>query len=136
VRGSGRDIGEGSEADNFQYAYKTLNGDGEITARVASMIVDSREPKAGIMFRESLDKHSPSVSLLLSSRDGVRLYSRATAAGSTSKTDVTKARAPYWLRLTRSGNTFTGYASEDGNTWTQVGSPVTIALPRTLHVGL
>jgi hypothetical protein len=136
VRGSGRDIGEGREPDNFQYAYKTLNGDGEITARVASMIVDSREPKAGIMFRGSLDKQSPSVSLLLSSRDGVRLYSRESAAGTTARTEVTNARAPHWLRLVRSGNTFTGHTSEDGNAWTQVGSPVTVALTQTVQVGL
>jgi hypothetical protein len=29
---------------------------------------------------------------------------------------------PHWVRLVRSGNTFTGFASPDGSTWTQVGS--------------
>ncbi len=33
-----------------------------------------------------------------------------------------------WLRLKRSGNTFTGYASYDGQTWTQLGSD-TISMP-------
>jgi len=30
--------------------------------------------------------------------------------------------APYWVRLVRSGTTYTGYRSADGVSWTQVGS--------------
>src|SRR5262249_39397877 len=30
--------------------------------------------------------------------------------------------APYWVRLVRSGSTFTGYSSADGVTWMQVGT--------------
>jgi len=30
--------------------------------------------------------------------------------------------AAYWVRLVRSGNTFTGFASADGVSWTQVGA--------------
>ncbi|HEY8902858.1 MAG TPA: family 43 glycosylhydrolase, partial [Chthoniobacterales bacterium] len=41
-----------------------------------------------------------------------------------------------WLRITRSGNVFTAYTSPDGSTWTQVGSPVTLALPLAIQVGM
>ena len=37
--------------------------------------------------------------------------------------------APRWLKLTRTGNTVTGYESADGADWQQVGT-VTVALPR------
>ena len=31
--------------------------------------------------------------------------------------------APYWVRIDRTGNTFTGSISPDGETWTQIGDP-------------
>jgi hypothetical protein len=34
----------------------------------------------------------------------------------------TGVSAPYWVKLVRSGNTFTGYSSANGSTWTQVGA--------------
>ena len=45
--------------------------------------------------------------------------------------------APHWLRLTRSGNTFTCHRSTDGITWFQLGPPETIAdAPATMHAGM
>src|SRR5262249_41386329 len=43
--------------------------------------------------------------------------------------------APRWLKLTRSGNTITGYESNDGTTWREDGT-VTVVLPRTAQVGM
>jgi hypothetical protein len=43
---------------------------------------------------------------------------------------------PYtWLRLRRSADVFTGFASLDGQTWVQLGS-ATITLPSLLYFGL
>ena len=46
------------------------------------------------------------------------------------------AAAPRWLRLTRSGDTLTGYDSADGTHWTQVGTAHLAGLPATVHAGL
>jgi predicted phage tail protein len=43
--------------------------------------------------------------------------------------------APYWVRLVRNGNTFTGYRSPNGTTWTQQGT-TTISMGSTVYVGL
>jgi hypothetical protein len=43
------------------------------------------------------------------------------------------AGIPVWLRITRAGNTLTGYRSANGVNWTQV-SQVAIALPVGLLV--
>src|SRR5438128_10301782 len=51
-------------------------------------------------------------------------------------TGLPQCRASYWLKLVRSGSTFSGYASPDGNTWTQVGSAQTISMAQTVYVGL
>jgi ABC-type transport system involved in multi-copper enzyme maturation permease subunit len=43
---------------------------------------------------------------------------------------------PRWLRLTRSGDTITGYDSVDGTHWTKVGTVTLTGLPPTVQVGL
>jgi ABC-type transport system involved in multi-copper enzyme maturation permease subunit len=46
------------------------------------------------------------------------------------------AASPKWLRLSRSGNTLTGYESADGQHWTTVGSVHLAGLPATVQAGL
>jgi len=139
VRGSGRDIAErGEPIDNFQYAYRALEGDGAITARLTEMEVRSREPKVGVMLRENTENGAKNVALLFNPRMGLRLSSRtAPDGGSTWNAAVDEVTtAPCWLRITRRGNTFTGFRSEDGQTWTQVGEPVTVQMEPTILAGL
>ncbi len=139
VRGSGRDIAEGSEPlDNFQFAYQSLSGDGEIKARIATADVKSREPKIGLMVRESTAAGAKNVALLLLPRTGmIRLTERpADDAGSRSKAVVPGHHAPCWVKLTRRGNSFTSAVSNDGNTWLSVGDPVTVGMKSTVLVGL
>ncbi|MHC4206501.1 MAG: hypothetical protein ACYSTT_17755, partial [Planctomycetota bacterium] len=51
--GSGSDIW--GNADEFQYAYKTLTGVGSIVARVQSVENTNNWAKAGVMIRETLE---------------------------------------------------------------------------------
>jgi len=44
--------------------------------------------------------------------------------------------SPRWLRLTRSGDTITGYDSADGVRWSAVGAATLTGLPATVQVGL
>jgi ABC-type transport system involved in multi-copper enzyme maturation permease subunit len=46
------------------------------------------------------------------------------------------AAHPRWLRLTRSGDTITGYDSADGTRWTHVGTVQLTGLPSTVQVGM
>lgn len=45
-------------------------------------------------------------------------------------------KAPYWLRLTRSGNLYVGAISADGSVWQEVGSIDLPNLPVLLYGGL
>jgi hypothetical protein len=45
------------------------------------------------------------------------------------------AKPPHWLKLTRSGDIFSGYVSADGTNWISAGS-VTNALNKILSAGL
>src|SRR5260370_4767768 len=46
------------------------------------------------------------------------------------------AASPRWLRLTRSGDTITGYDSADGRHWTKVGIAHLTGLPTVAQAGL
>ncbi len=133
VDGGGADIWE--TADEFHYVYQTLNGDGTITARVSSLENTNAWAKAGVMIRETLNAGSKHAFMAITPGNGLAFQRRTTTGGTSSHTSGGTASAPYWVRLTRSGNTFTGYASSDGTTWTQVGS-ATISMSSSVIVGL
>jgi fibronectin type 3 domain-containing protein len=131
---SGNDL-TGS-ADAFRFTYQPLVGDGEIVARVASVEDTDTLAKAGVTIRASLATNAPHVSIFATRGSGIDRLSRATAGAATTTVDGPTNNAPYWVKLTRAGNTFTAYASPDGNTWTPVGSPVTVNMSGTAYIGL
>ncbi|HTD68775.1 MAG TPA: hypothetical protein VK846_19815, partial [Candidatus Limnocylindria bacterium] len=60
---------------------------------------------------------------------------RTSTGGSTSDKSGGSGNAPYWVRLVRSGNTFTAYKSTNGTSWTSVGS-YTISMGANIYIGL
>ena len=138
VKGSGRDIGEGGQRlDNFQYAFQEIEGDVEIKAKIATMEIKTREPKAGIMLRESLTNNARHVSVLLGGMPGgIRLFSRKETGGASSSSKANTLKAPYWVKLVRSNNTFTGSMSVDGQNWTQTGTELKLDMPAKIFAGL
>jgi regulation of enolase protein 1 (concanavalin A-like superfamily) len=131
---SGADIWGSS--DTIQYAYQTLQGDGTIIARVASMGGSDGWAKTGVMIRESLAENSKEVAMLASWTGGLQMTWRNSTGGVTSGYYPTPAAfAPVWVKLVRSGNTFTGYKSTDGTAWTQWFA-TTVSMNPTVYVGL
>ncbi len=94
------------------------------------------DPKAGVMMRETLTENSRNTSVLLSSSTGVNLVWRDVAGRRGASSSRNQINVPYWVKLIRSANIFTGYMSGDGNTWTQVGSPVKIYMTDKIYIGL
>ncbi len=131
---SGADIFGAS--DNFHYAYRSWTGDGALTARISGVTAADPWTKVGIMFRESLTANAPNILLAVTPSNGCTVQYRSSAGGATSWSAVSGVAAPQWLRLVRAGNVFTSYRSADGATWTQVGSPITLALPSAAYLGL
>jgi len=136
VRASGADIW--NTQDEFRFAYKSLTGDGEITARVDSLSAPDGWSKAGVMIRETLGSQSRFSLTLVSLSYGVDFESRTAAGGTVGPAGVYDkvSRAPYWVRVRRIGNTFTGYVSPDGKTWRQEGQSVTMTMGATVYAGL
>lgn len=133
IQGSGTDIWGLSDA--FQYVYQPWTGDGEIVAQVNSVQNTDPWAKAGVMFRSDLTANSAHAMMIISSASGAAMQYRTTTGGTSSNTSGPNVKAPYWVRLVRAGNVFTGYVSTDGSTWTQVGS-TTISMGSQIYVGL
>lgn len=133
VKGAGADVW--GTADAFHYAFQPLSGDGTIIARVASVQNTSSWAKAGVMIRASTNPGSPHAFILVSPGKGVNFQRRKASGGVSISTAGSTAQAPRWLKLTRSGNTFTAFESADGSAWTQVGTD-TFTMPSNALVGL
>ncbi|HVZ23933.1 MAG TPA: phospholipase D-like domain-containing protein, partial [Vicinamibacterales bacterium] len=133
VSGSGADIW--GSADAFQFAYESMSGDGSITARVATETNTNAWTKAGVMMRDSLSADSAQASMFVTPGKGLAFQRRTATGGQSTNTSGGGGTAPMWVRMVRSGDTFSAYVSGDGSSWSLVGSD-TIAMGSTIYVGL
>jgi RHS repeat-associated protein len=129
----------GGSVDSFHFIYQQLPGDGSIVARVA-YLAGVGFPQIGVMIRETLGSGSANAFLFYQPNQAF-MYSRASAgAGTTQQTaflaGLLNGNYPYWVKLTRSGNTFSGYISMDGVYWTQIGTSLSITMAQNVYVGL
>ncbi|WP_214323872.1 DUF1349 domain-containing protein [Nonomuraea sediminis] len=134
--------------DRYYFVHQPLKGNGSITARVSDMTGQMRLPdavpgvrnvmkgvvpwaKAGLLIRQSLTRGTPYAAVMLTGDHGVRMQYNFTH-------DVPGGphNGPQWLRLTRSGDTITGYESDDGRTWAEISAVKLAGLPETVEIGL
>lgn len=148
--------GPGGEAvqDRFSFLHRTLDGDGSLTVRVTSMagaqVRPGQDPaapaqpapapvqpwaKAGLIVKENTKQGSAYAAIMVTGGHGVRMQYNYTG-DKAGPTGSVSAGSPRWLRLTRTGDTLTGYASADGTSWTTVGSVRLAGLPATVQAGL
>jgi ABC-type transport system involved in multi-copper enzyme maturation permease subunit len=141
-------------ADSYYFVDQSLPGNGIITARVTSLAgVTSTQPvnvapslantrpglapwaKAGILLTPSTKQGSAYAAVMATGSQGVRWQYDYThdSAGLPGSTSVA---SPRWLRLTRTGDTVTGYDSTNGTSWTEIGTTHLTELPSTVAVGL
>ena len=124
----------GGTADEFQIVYRSMTGDGRLTARVASLVGNDAGAQAGVVFRETLDPGSVEATMDITKSNGWEFLDRQVTNGVTTSLQGAGPVAPYWVRLTRVGNLVTGERSVDGVTW--VGSTKTITMTPTIYIGL
>ncbi len=134
--------------DSFYFLHRPLAEDGTMTVRVASFTGtipgkprsrdDDPAPrpglagwaKAGLMVKDGTGSGSAYAAVLVTGAHGIRMqYNYTHDVGGPAGTTG-------WLRLTRSGDTITGYASADGTQWTELGTARLKGLPATAQVGM
>lgn len=125
-------------SDKFRFVYKSFTGDGSLIVKVTTQDAVNASNKAGIMFRESLSGGASYALLALTSGNGALLQSQTLLGLSVSSTSTGAGviKAPYYLRLVRSGSTFTGAVSADSITWTTIGSKSVSMTASTIYVGM
>ena len=133
INGGGA-ISTTSTSDSFQFASQTMDGDGEIIARLVSF--QGASTRAGIMLRESTAAGSRHVMVGVLNGGAGSLVKRTATAGNASVASFTTAG--YWLRLVRKGDVVTAYTSANGSAWTAVsgGATTLTTLPANVLVGL
>ena len=134
VNGGGADIWSGD--DQFNYVYQSFSGDGSVIAEVAGQTNTDPYAKSGVMIKQSTTAGSPYAFIGITPGNGVVFqygYNVSVSGGPYSSGNI-------WVRLDRQGNTITGYRSNDGFNWTEVGQanvpmtdPITVGLAVTAH---
>jgi len=134
VTAIGNDFGGYSDQGNFSYQIYSSNFD--VCVRVADLGLSDIFAKAGLMARETFSVNSRFAATLATPAMNGCFFEWRDPAGSTANTSGSfPANYPNtWLRLQRVGNTFTGYAGYDGQTWTQLGSD-TISMSNQVYLG-
>ncbi|MGE5293634.1 MAG: LamG-like jellyroll fold domain-containing protein [Solirubrobacterales bacterium] len=140
MNGIGEDIW--NAADQFRFVYKTLTGNGSMVARVSSISNSNAWAKGGVMIRQSVEVGSVHAFTAItpggSSGGNGASFQRRMTAGSASANDdsATLVSAPYWVKIQRTGDSFSSYISPDGVTWTQLGATQTIPMNGPVLIGL
>jgi hypothetical protein len=138
IEGSGKASGHAyfNEDDELHFVYQKLSGNMEIIARIRSQTYTHEWGKAGVMIREALDNKSKYASVAVTLMASPVLYRRV-ETGERSNLHGWLLRTDYnWLKLTRIGNTFTGYKSKDGVNWVELEEKEDISMTDEVCVGL
>lgn len=141
-------------ADSYEYYARSLTGDGTLTVRISSLTgliytgPSNRPPslsqtqpglaawtKAGILITPSARQGSAYAAVMATGSHGLRFqydysHDRPGLAGAVA------GGSPRWLRLTRAGDTITGYDSANGSDWQKIATARLSGLPATVNVGL
>jgi hypothetical protein len=134
LRGSGENMW--GAADAFQFAWKKMSGDVEITADVQfASLTGNQHKKAVLIFRQSLDADSVYVDVALHASGLTSLQFRDEKGAGTREIQ-TNMSAPARLRLTHHGNY--GYVSlaQSGGEINYSGASIRIPLQGDFYVGI
>ena len=134
VEGGGADIWGRSDA--FRYVYTEVSGNCTLVARVAGLENTDAWAKGGVMIRKSLAANSANALICVTPGNGISFQWRSTDGAECGFSNSGGLAAPHWIKLVRSGNSFTAYRSVNGTSWTQQGTPQTISMGTSVYIGL
>ncbi len=132
VSGSGADIY--GTYDQFHYVYQPVSGNGTLIARVTSQTnTGSSNSKAGLIWKASTSSGSPYFLIAVNNSGVVKVQWKFSSSVQAS---TTYAFPNVWMKMVRSGSSFTAFLSSDGVAWTQVASTSLATIPTAATLGL
>jgi hypothetical protein len=134
---AGRGIVLSGTEDEFLFAYRPLQGDAAVTARVREVEgCGAGRVTFGVMLRASLEPHAAYVMSAVTGERGTAAQARLYAGVSAPALRVDGAPAlPLWLRVERRGGLVRASVSSDGQTWRSQDAALPGAGP-TMFAGL
>ena len=112
-------VAKGDTPDQFHFAYRRLQGDIDVVARVTSL---TEGANAGVMIRESLAADSRQAAVVVSGKSGYTFTRRTEIGAASEPADGGPGGIPAWVKLARRGPEVEVFRSSDGVTWTSIGT--------------
>ena len=135
INGSGTDIW--SYNDSFQYVYREMLGDGEISARFVSNDDTDSWDKAAVMFRNGLADNAGMASLVANGNGKLQFMIRSEPGAHAQVLQESNINGEQiWLKLKRTGNRFYSFFSYDGSNWTAFSNSVPGFVGDYMNIGL
>jgi outer membrane protein assembly factor BamB len=126
IQGGGDDIW--TAADQFHFDWQTCNGDCSISAHIISQTNTASWAKAGVMLRSSTDPGAPFYAALVTPGNGISVEYRTAQGAAALQQVAVPGTAPLYLKVARTGATFSAYTAQDGMPWTLIpGSSITLS---------
>lgn len=132
---NGAGAGMAAKSDSFLFVDMPVTNSFTITALVTSQQTNGTAPLAGVMVRQDTTVNAVFAFMGLSPTNQSKWITRTTKNANSSTTSFTNMASPYWVRIVRSTNTFTGYVSSNGVAWTQTAS-LSITMTTNVLAGL
>lgn len=122
VSAGGSDIGGNN--DQFRVRLQAVTGNFDYKVRVGSLTQVDTWTKAGLMARAALTTNSSfAAAFATPSAAGAYFTTRVNAGDVATSVGTFPVNYPNtWLRLQRTNNLFSSYASLDGNSWVRLGA--------------
>ncbi len=141
IQGAGAVKNLYKDSDQIHFAFQKMSGDIEMVAHIRTQSYTDPWGRAGLMIRDSTHDNAKSAFLAVTPTISPILYYRKERGGPLDVNNWKNRRNYNWLKLTRIGNTFTGYQSQDGKTWGTLGEwagegIAEITMTNPVYVGL
>ena len=134
LKASGGDIWDA--ADAFHFMYQPLKGDGWVVAKVTSLENTNEWAKCGVMIRGKLEADAPHAMCVTTPGNSCHIQWRAAKGQQSGFADnAVGEAAPYWVKIVRVEDTFTGYVSKDGQEWKKAGE-TTVSMGEEVFAGV
>src|SRR5450432_2131103 len=122
INGSGTDIG--GSGDQFQFVYTNGNdiGDYDVYGRITAQTAANAASKVGIMVRDSLTNTSRFAYMAYESGKMIFVNRDQPSSPAITINIAGSFTLPYYVKISKSGTTYSAFISPDGIGWTTVGS--------------
>ncbi|MBI4683262.1 MAG: hypothetical protein HY757_09215 [Nitrospirae bacterium] len=127
------------KSDAFRYVYQSVSGNFDAKLLIVTPPTETGQisAKAGLEIRATTDRRSQHVMAMATNGSGLQFaYRPAYNNNTTQYGSYVAISYPVWVRIIRSGNTFTYYYSSNGTTWTTHGSQSVPNMPATVMIGM